>query len=92
MSHTTTLPRPRTRPARHRAVSLIDPSEKVTEGTCPSKTCQAVYALNAAGQLPEHPRANEWARPRPRRCPCSGWLAPDPHPQPFTYVEGVRFL
>jgi len=90
MSHTTTLPRPRTRPARRRVVSLIDPSERVTEGTCPSATCRALYELNEFGQVPEHPRANEWVQPR--RCPCSGWLARDPHPQPYMYVEGVRFL
>jgi hypothetical protein len=91
MSHTT-LPRHRTRPVRRPVVSLVDPADKVTEGTCPSTTCGAVYDLTPAGQLPEHRRANEWARPRARRCPCSGWQARDPHPRPFFYVEGVRFL
>jgi hypothetical protein len=68
---------------------LIDPSERVTEGTCPSTSCRAVYELTPAGQMPEHPRANEWA---PRRCPCSGWLARNPQRRKHFYVEGVRFL
>ncbi len=87
MSHTLTRPR---RLTRSTLAALIDPSERVTEGTCPSASCRAVYELNPDGQMPEHPRANEWAKPR--RCPCSGWLARDPHPQRYMYVEGVRFL
>jgi hypothetical protein len=68
---------------------LIDPSERVTEGTCPSSKCHAVLPLDGR-QIPEHPRAGSWLRPR--RCPCSGWLARDPHPRKHFYVEGVRFL
>ena len=73
------------------AATLIDPSEKAVEGTCPSGKCQAVYELTPAGQMPEHPRATEWG-PRQRRCPCSGWLARDPHPSALFVVEGVRWL
>jgi hypothetical protein len=87
MSHTLTRS---PRPTWQTTPVLIEPSERVTEGTCPSVTCQAVYPLNEYGQVPEHPRANEWATPR--RCPCSGWLARDPHPRKHFYVEGVRFL
>lgn len=70
--------------------TLVDPAEGVMEGTCPSGKCRAVLALNDAGQLPEHICASQWTRPR--RCPCSGWLAPDPHPRKYFYVEGVRSL
>ncbi|HEX9337766.1 MAG TPA: hypothetical protein VF892_17860 [Pseudonocardiaceae bacterium] len=73
------------------ATTLIDPAEKVTEGTCPSSSCRAVYPLNEAGQMPDHPRANEFG-PHARRCPCSGWLADNPHPRRHFYVEGVQFL
>jgi hypothetical protein len=79
----------RTRPTR-RPVSLIDPSDRVTEGTCPSSRCRAVLPLTDDRQVPEHDRAGTWYRPR--RCPCSGWLARNPHPRRHFYVEGVRFL
>jgi hypothetical protein len=74
------------------ATTLLEPDKDVIEGTCPSSSCGAVYALTASGQIPEHTRANRWARSRPGRCPCSGWLARDPHPRKYFYVEGVRFL
>lgn len=69
---------------------LVDPL--VFEGTCPSRTCRAIYALTPAGQIPEHPRANRWASSKPGRCPCSGWLARNPRPRPHFYVEGVQWL
>jgi hypothetical protein len=88
MSHTQTRAR---RPTRSTTTppALIDPSERVTEGTCPSSRCRAVLALDG-DQVPEHPRAGSWRRSR--RCPCSGWLARDPRPRRHFYVEGVRFL
>ena len=88
MSHTTTLPRPHTQPSG-RNLSLIDPAETVIEGTCPSARCLAVLPLSG-NQMPEHDRAGSWLRPR--RCPCSGWLARDPHPRKHFYVEGVHWL
>jgi hypothetical protein len=80
MTHTATW---RLRP------SLIEP--KVLLGTCPSRSCQAVYSLTASGQIPEHPRANRWAQAKPGRCPCSGWLGRNPRPDRFVR-EGVRWL
>jgi hypothetical protein len=67
---------------------LIDPV--VWEGECPSSHCRDTYQLNAAGQLPEHAAARDW--PDRRRCPCSGWLARNPRPRRYFYVEGVQFL
>lgn len=60
------------------------------EGECPSSRCQGTYLLTASGQVPEHSAAASWTRPR--RCPCSGWLARNPRPRGYFYVEGVRFL
>lgn len=85
MTHTLTPPT-----ARPAGPVLVEPP--VWEGTCPSRTCQAVYTLTGGGQMPEHPRANKWAQPNPGRCPCSGWLARDPHPRRYCRVEGVRWL
>ena len=50
-----------------------------------------MYELNSAGQMPEHPRANEFG-PDARRCPCSGWLARNPRRAAYFYREGVLFL
>jgi hypothetical protein len=84
MSHTATLP------TRVHQSSLTDPSERVIEGDCPSRRCRGTYALTAAGQLPEHDIATRWLTRR--RCPCSGWLARNPRPRKYFFVEGVRFL
>lgn len=67
----------------------------VIEGDCPA--CHATYPVvtvptpaGTALQVPEHPRADRWSPQR--RCPCSGWLARNPRPCPFFYVQGVQFL
>lgn len=69
-------------------ITLTEPP--VIEGECPSRHCRGNYVLTDTGQLPEHVSAGSGLRPY--RCPCSGWLARNPHPRPYFYVQGVRFL
>jgi hypothetical protein len=82
MSHTATAARP-TAARTHRP--LVEPP--VIEGDCPA--CRGVFELTPTGQVPEHARPDRGQR---RRCPCSGWLARNPHPRKYFFVEGVRFL
>jgi hypothetical protein len=71
------------------AASAGDAPEPDWDGDCPNRYCQGgPYALNAGKQLPEHDRALRGGG----RCPCSGWLARNPRPRPYFYVEGVRYL
>lgn len=66
---------------------LVD-TEQVMEGDCPG--CPTgPWPLNDGLQVPTHDRAVPGGR---RRCPCSGWLARNPHPRKPFYTEGVRFL
>jgi hypothetical protein len=65
--------------------TLVDPV--VIEGDCPAG--HGPFPLNDARQVPEHVRFDRAGRPR---CPCSGWLARDPRPRRYFFVEGVRFL
>ena len=75
------------------APSLTEPP--VIEGDCPA--CQGTYPVTTVTvpsvgpvlQVPEHTRADRWAR---LRCPCSGWLARNPRRAPYFYREGVLFL
>lgn len=71
---------------------LVAPT--VIEGDCPAchGTFPVVAVLLTSGvalQVPEHARVD---RTRPRRCPCSGWLARESRVQRYFYVEGVHFL
>jgi hypothetical protein len=67
----------------------------VIEGDCPAccgtyPVTEAHISTGTALQVPEHHRADR--RTTRRRCPCSGWLARNPRPRRYFFVEGVRFL